>query len=302
MIDLKKLAKRGPRLGVRAHDFGRAPAEELAARIAASGFCCVQLALNKAIAGLHLSAGELTTGLACNIGQAFAQRGVAIEVLGCYINPIHPDLQTRHALLDYFKDHLRFAREFGCGLVALESGSVNADYLPYPANQGNEAFEAMLKSLSELVAVAESSGVSVGLEAVTTHTVSSAQKMRRVVDIIGSRHLKVVFDPVNLLSIENAGEQARVVPEALELLGEDIAVFHAKDFVVENGTFKTVPAGSGRLDYGPVLQFLRPRKPGPAILLEETGVESSVLSAEFLMACENQALDDMDPLNPQDFK
>lgn len=278
----KHFAPGGLRTGVRAHDFGCAPAEELAGRIAARGFSCVQLALNKAIAGLNLHAGELTAELARNIGSAFARQGVGIEVLGCYINPIHPDMQTRRALLDYFKDHLRFAREFGCDLVALESGSVDPDYLPHPANHGDEAFGAMLDSLSELVAEAQSCGVTVGLEAVTAHTVSSAQKMRRVLDIIGSKHLKVVFDPVNLLSIETAVEQARVIPDALQLLGDDIAVFHAKDFVLENGTIKTVSAGRGQLDYTPVLQFIRSRNPGLAILLEESGPETAVPSAEFL--------------------
>ena len=278
----KQLAAGGLRIGVRAHDFGCAPAEELAALIAARGFCCVQLALNKAIAGLNLRAGELTAELARNIGRAFARQGVSIEVLGCYINPIHPDLKTRRALLDYFKDHLRFAREFGCGLVALESGSVDPNYLPHPANHGDEAFDAMLESLSELVAEAESCGVTVGLEAVTAHTVSSAQKMRRVLDMLGSKHLKVVFDPVNLLCAENAGEQACVIPGALELLGNDIAVIHAKDFALESGTLKTVPAGCGQLDYAPVLQFIRSRNPGLAILLEESGPESAVQSAEFL--------------------
>jgi len=271
------------RLGVRAHDFGRATADELAARIAASGFPCVQLALNKAIAGLNLQAGELTADLARNIGGAFARQGVAIEVLGCYVNPIYPDLKIRRTLLDYFKDHLRFAREFGCGLVALESGSVNAEYLPHPVNHGDEAFGAMLNSLSELVAEAERCGVSVGLEAVTAHTVSSAQKMRRVLDIIGSKNLKVVFDPVNLLSRETATEQARVIPEALQLLGDDIAVFHAKDFVLENGALKTVPAGRGQLDYAPVLQFIRSRKPGLGVLLEEAGAEVAGQCAQFLL-------------------
>lgn len=270
------------RLGVRAHDFGRAPAEELAGRIAASGFSCVQLALNKAIAGLDLRAGDLTADLARSVGSAFAQHGVGIEVLGCYINPIYPDLATRRTLLEYFKDHLRFARDFGCGLVALESGSVNPDYLPHPENHGHEAFEAMLQSLSELVAEAEKCGVTVGLEAVTAHTVSSAQKMRRVLDIFCSKHLKVVFDPVNLLSAENADDQARVIPEALQLLGDDIAVFHAKDFILENGAIKTVPAGCGQLDYAPVLEFIRSRKPDSAILLEESEPQNAVQSAEFL--------------------
>ena len=42
------------RVGVRAHDFGKLPADELARRIAATGMSCVQLAVSKAIAGLDL--------------------------------------------------------------------------------------------------------------------------------------------------------------------------------------------------------------------------------------------------------
>lgn len=253
--------KKSLRLGVRAHDFGRLAADELAARIAAKGFSCVQLALNKAIAGLDLRAGDLNAELAWKIAGAFARHGVAIEVLGCYINPIHPDLNTRAALLQYFKDHLRFARDFSCGIVALESGSVNADYSPHPANHGEAAFNAMLGSLSELVAEAEKFGVTVGFEAVTSHTVSNAKKMRRVLDAIGSKNLRVVFDAANLLSPENFREQTRIISEALDLLGDDIAVVHAKDFVFENGALKTVPAGRGQLDFAPILEFVRSRQP-----------------------------------------
>ena len=79
------------RIGVRAHDFGKLPAEELAARISARGLSCVQLALSKAIAGIDLKPGELNPGMAFHIGQAFHRHGLQIAVLGCYINPIHPD-------------------------------------------------------------------------------------------------------------------------------------------------------------------------------------------------------------------
>jgi len=270
------------RLGVRAHDFGRMPAGELAARIAAGGFSCVQLALNKAVAGLDLRAGDLNGELAREIGCAFGLHGVGIEALGCYVNPIHPDLKTRAVLLEFFKDHLRFARDFGCGIVALESGSVNADYSPHPANQGEAAFQAMLASLSELVAAAENFDVVVGLEAVTSHTVSTPQKMRRVLDEIASDNLRVVLDPVNLLSAENFREQSRVVAEALDLFGERVAAVHAKDFALENGALKTVPAGRGRLDYAPVLDFVRTRQPGISVLLEEAGENVAGGCADFL--------------------
>jgi len=270
------------RLGVRAHDFGRMTANDLAARIAAQGFSCVQLALNKAIAGLDLRAGDLNLEIARTICGGFARHGVAIEVLGCYINPIHPDLAVRKTLLQCFKDHLRFAPDFGCGMVALESGSVNADYSPHPANHSDAAFAEMLASLAELVSEAEKFGVTVGFEAVTSHTVSNAQKLRRVLDTIRSNHLKVIFDAANLLSVENFQRQARIIPEALDLLGDNIAVVHAKDFVYENGARRAVPAGRGQLDFAPVLKFIRSQSSGVSVLLEEADETAAPQCVEFL--------------------
>ena len=281
-IQTQRLAPSALRLGVRAHDFGRMPAEELASHIAAHGFCRVQLALNKAVASLNLQAGDLTAELARNIGGAFARHGVSIEVLGCYINPIHPDLATRKKLMQYFKDHLRFARDFGCGIVALESGSVNADYSPHPANQGEPAFQEMVASIGELVVEAEKWGVTVGFEAVYCHTVSTAQKMRRVLDAIGSKNLRVVFDAANLLSPDNFREQSRVVAAALDLLGDDIAVVHAKDFIFENGAMRIVPAGCGQLDFAPILEFVRSKKTAVSVLLEEAGENIAVQCRNFL--------------------
>ena len=176
--------------------------------------------------------------------ERFTSHGVQIAVLGCYVNPIHPDPMTRKSLLGLFKEHLRYARDFGNGLVALETGSVNADYSPHPENHGETAFQQSLASIAELVAEAEKFGVIVGIEAVTSHVVSTPQKMRRMLDTVASNNLQVVFDPVNLLSLENHHEQERVIGESLELFGDRIAIIHAKDFVVENGQFKMYKRGS----------------------------------------------------------
>ena len=270
-------------LGVRAHDFGRQPVQSLAASIAASGFGCVQLALNKAIASLNLGPGDLTPELARDLGQAFRWQGVKIAVLGCYINPLHPDAQTRAGLLQFFGDPLRVARDFGCPLVALESGSLNADYSPHPANHDEPAFQTLLTSLEPLVTLAEELDVCVGLEAVTTHTVSSAQKMRRVLDTLRSRHLQVVLDPVNLLHTGNVSHQQRIVAEAFDLLGPDVAVLHAKDFIADREGLRTVPPGSGQLDYAPVLHWVRSVRPGTPILLEEADASVAPACARYLI-------------------
>lgn len=270
------------RLGVRAHDFGRHPADDLAARIAAKKLNCVQLALNKAIAGLDLKAGDLNAGLAFEIGQAFLRHKIQIAVLGCYINPLHPDPKTLRGLLDWFKDHLRFARDFGCGLVALETGSLHADYSPHADNHSEEAFQTSLRSIGELVAEAEKFGVVVGIEGVASHAVSTPAKMRRMLDSIGSRNLQVVFDPVNFLSFENHRRQQCVVEESLSLFGDRIVVIHAKDFFVAEDSLRTVPAGQGEFDYFPLLHYLMERKPGINVLLEEVSEEVSDGAIEHL--------------------
>lgn len=262
------------RVGVRAHDFGRMPPDELAGRIAAKGLTCVQLALNKAIAGLDLRPGDMNPGLAFDVGQAFLRHGVQIAVLGCYVNPIHPDPAMRRDLLAFFKDHIRYARDFGCGLVGLETGSVNADYSPHPDNQGEAAFQEMLASLSELVAEAERFGVIVGIEAVTSHTVSTPARMRRVLDAIRSNNLQVILDPVNLISVENHLDQDRILRESFDLFGDRVAVIHVKDFTVEGGVYRQVRTGLGQLHTGLLLDLIQRRKPGISLLLEEVDEQS----------------------------
>ena len=130
------------RIGVRPTTSGKLPADELARRIADSGLTCVQLAVNKAIAGADLKPGrgDLNPGLAWHIGEAFSRHRLQIAVLGCYINLSHPDPAARAPLLSYFKEHLRYARDFGCGIVATETGSLNPDWSFHPENRGDRGF------------------------------------------------------------------------------------------------------------------------------------------------------------------
>ena len=277
------------RIGVRAHDFGVLPAGELAAKIAAKHLFCTQLALGKAIAGFNLKPGVLNPGLASEIGGAFHKHGVQIAVLGCYVNPIHPDPATRKSLLDLFKEHLRYARDFGNGLVALETGSVNADYSPHPENHSETAFQQSLASIAELVAEAEHFGVIVGIEAVTSHAVSTPQKMRRMLDAVASSNLQVVFDAVNLLSLDNYQEQERIIGESFELFGDRIAIIHAKDFVVENGQFRFARAGLGKLRHDLVMKFAVQQKPGISILLEDANEQTAQDCQQFLRQVAEQS-------------
>lgn len=262
------------RIGARAHDFGICSADELAARLSAKNLCCAQLALNIAIEGLHLKAGQLNPGLAGEVGQGFQRNGVQIAVLGCYINPIHPDEAVRANLIEFFKDHVRYVRDMGCGLVGLETGTPTPDYSPDPNTGSEENFQAMLRTMEQLVAEAESHGVKVAVEAVTHHTVSTPEKMKRLLDEIQSTNLVVIHDPVNLINAENADDQARMIEEPFQLYGDRIMIIHAKDFSMSDGVYKQIPTGFGQLDYSRLLRLIAETKPGISILLEDSGPDT----------------------------
>jgi L-ribulose-5-phosphate 3-epimerase len=270
------------RLGVRAHDFGKLPVEELAGRIAGKGFSCVQLAPPKAIAGFDTDLGRLSPGFACHVKEAFQRQHLQIAVLGCYINLADPDAGQRQRQLARFKEYLRHARDFGCSVVGTETGSVNPDFSFHPGNRGEEAFQTVLGSVREMVAEAERFGVFVGIEGVERYVISDPPRIRRLIDGIGSNNLQIIFDPVNLLSVENYRRQDAIITESFELFGDKIAILHAKDFVVEGGSLRSVLSGQGMLNYGLLMDLIKARKPYINILMEDTHPETVEDGVRFL--------------------
>jgi sugar phosphate isomerase/epimerase len=285
------------RIGIRAHDFGKLPADELARRIAAKGLSSVQLALNKAIDGLDLKPGDLTPGLAHHVGSAFAANGLQIAVLGCYINLSHPDPAAKAPLLAYFKNHLRYASAFGAAagnIVGTETGSLNPDWSPHPGNPTEEAYKALVPVVAELVAEAEHCGAIFGIEGVASHVLNSPQRIRRLLDDIKSSALQVIFDPVNLLAWDNYTEQDTIIHESFNLFGDRIAIIHAKDFAPDPATKKLLQlrTGAGKngatestgLNYPLLMKYLTQSKPGIAILLEEASEPTAEECIRFIHA------------------
>lgn len=275
-------------LGVRAHDFGKLPAPVLADKIASHGLGGIQLALAKAIDGINSDTGALSPGLAGHLRSTFAKRDIHVAVLGCYVNICHPDAAERAQLIARFKEHLRFARDFGTSIVATETASLNADWSYHPDNGSEGAFNLAVRSVAELVEEAQRFGVFATIEGVSHHVMSTPQRLRRMLDAIKSTNLQILFDPVNLLSADNYKEQERIMKESFDLFGDRIVVIHAKDFVVENGRFRSVPAGhpGGQLDYKLFTDLLKQRKSHIDILLEDTAPDTIAQSVARLRSFE----------------
>ncbi|MGH7995848.1 MAG: sugar phosphate isomerase/epimerase family protein [Opitutaceae bacterium] len=277
------------KLGVRAHDFGRLPVDELALQIARHGFESVQLAPVKALAGVETDAGRLSRGFAASVRDAFRRHRIRIAVLGCYINLGDSDEARRRPQLERFKQYVRFARDFGCSVVGTETGSLNADFSRHSDNSGEEAFQIVLGGVRELVREAETFDVFVGIEAVERHIISTPARLRRLIDEVSSPNLQAIYDPVNLLSATNYEQADWIAADAQSQLGERIRIVHAKDFVVEAGALREVPAGRGRFDYTPILRWIKRCRPEIDVLLENTHPATIAGTASFLRSAYDRA-------------
>lgn len=100
------------------------------------------------------------------------------------------------------------------------------------------------------------------------NVVDSARQARRLMDEIGSPALKVLMDAANIFHRGDLGRMRDHLDEAFELVGQDIALAHAKD-LDHDGDAGGRAAGRGRLDYQHYLALLSSYEFDGAIILHQ---------------------------------
>ena len=269
-------------LGIRMHDTVDLPIDKRISYIKEMGFSCGHLALGKVFHDDFTTVDTLTPGFAMYLKRLFDNNQLDCAVLGCYLNLANPDSAQLDAIIKRYKQHIRFAAVLGCGVVGTETGAPNTMYTFTPECHSEEALHSLITNLRTIVTFAEKMGVIIGIEPVFTHIVNTPERARRVLDEIQSPNLQIIFDPVNLLDISNEAKANEVIEEAIYLLGEDIAVIHIKDYIVENGKICSVGAGMGQMDYTLLMQFIKQRKPYIHATLEETIPQNCLKCKEYI--------------------
>ncbi len=272
-------------IGFRAHDFGSfATVGELAATIGQfQKPSVIQLALKKVIPTAP-AVKQYTPQLIDDVRSALAQQQVGVAVIGCYINPVHPDPEARDAQLSQFETCLRLNKEFGCKVVGTETGSCNPDSSYNPDTFDPKVWDILRSSVDRLLQTAVKEDAIVALEAVSRkNTICSISRMARIMEEFDSPHLRVIYDPVNLvpwLGIPELDGSVRTAPsseaqqafvqEALDAFGEKIVAIHAKDYILDERGWKIgdIPILTGVMDWPMIFRTLRTNGIDVPILLE----------------------------------
>ena len=270
-----------PNFGLRAHDFGTKPSQELATHIASSGAQCVQLALAKALPGDHIFPHTLGTQGLAKISDDFHSNNLQIAVLGCYIDMVTANLADREQSFKRFEEHLEISASMGCNIVGTETGSPELYIQKDPANGRELAFEEAMLGITRLVKAAEKTwpnGVYVGMEPVADfHSLSTINHVDQMIKRLNSPALGIIFDPVNLIPVDGVDSMDTFLDECFAIFGQHIVAIHVKDYVMEDtpaGKRKSAAlvAGLGEMDWvGLFKRLILAGKAEVPILLEEAG-------------------------------
>ena len=243
------------RIGILIGTFSRSTLESTFDAVKSCGLDCVQLSMDRA--GLPAMPEKIDGELADGIRRKAAARGIEIASVQGTFNMSHPEAEHRRAGLRRLRVLASACQRLGTSKIHLCTGTRNRDdmWRRDPDNNSPQAWRDMSACIREAAGIARQEGVVLAFEPEVNNVVDSAKKARRLLDEIGSPHLKVTMDAANLFHAGELPRMAEVLDEAFALLGKDIVLAHAKD-LSHDGDAGHEPAGHGRLDYGRYLSLL----------------------------------------------
>lgn len=240
--------------------------EERLDAVQACGLACVQMSM--VCAGLPEMPDEIPAELPGRIRRAAAARGLGIASVTGTFNMCHPDADQRRAGLRRLRVLAEACAAMGTSAIHICTGTRNPNSMwrPHPDNGSPEAWRDMAACVREAAGIARQAQVVLAFEPEMSNVVDSARKARRLLDEVGSPHLKVTIDPANLFHAGELPRMQEILDEAFALVGKEMVLAHAKD-LDRDGEAGHKPAGQGVLDYDRYLALLRKYEyPGPLLL------------------------------------
>jgi sugar phosphate isomerase/epimerase len=193
-----------------------------------------------------------------SIRAAFERRGLRMAALSATFNAVDPNEELCYEHTRRAMELLRCCRLLGTGVVSLCTGTRDpVDMWHFhPENSSPTTWRDLVHTLEQLPPVTEVEQVVLGIESEVANVVSSAPQARWLLDQIRSPWLKTILDAVNLYWPDKLDKMPTTLEEAVDLLGPDIVMAHAKDITGDKSK-KQQATGTGRLDWATLFRLLK---------------------------------------------
>ena len=223
--------------------------------VAAHGIRHIQL--NTSCMGLSDMPDGLDSAACERARREISARDIEVVSLSATYNMIHPDPAARAQGMRRLEVLASHAAELGTNLLTLCTGTRNPDnmWADHPQNSSPEAWSDLLAAMEQALSLADNHDVRLGIEPEVSNVVSSPAKARQLLDTMRSDRITIVMDGANVFPMGTIHRQREILDEAFDLLGDHIALAHAKD-LSRDGEAGHEAAGTGLLDYDYYLQLL----------------------------------------------
>lgn len=255
--------------------------------VAAHGLRWVQF--DFASAGLPAQPDRIPDETVARVRRATEARGIGIAAVSGTYNMIHPDPRVRAEGLARLRAVAAACHGIGTATITLCTGTrdPHSMWRRHPANDAPEAWQDLLTSLAAALDIAAEHDVTLAFEPEPANVVKNARRGRDLLRQLDNPRLRVVMDPANILAGDRGRPPEAVLDEAFALLGDQIAVAHAKDLSTD-GDF--CAAGTGIVPWDHVVSRLRDVGfTGPLILhsLDEADAPRAISSLRDRIAGEH---------------
>ncbi|MEM7131623.1 MAG: sugar phosphate isomerase/epimerase [Chloroflexota bacterium] len=235
-------------IGIMTGHFPRPTLEETLDAVVSHGIHHVQFGLSSA--GLDNMPDSIDLNLCDTIRKATEAKNVTIAALNGEFNMIHPDMAQRQDGLRRLEILASACGQLGTSIIATCTGTRSSESMwrSHPENDSPEAWQDLSAAMEQALRSVEKYDVTLAFEPEVNNVANTAKKSRRLIDEMQSPNLKIVMDGANIFHEGQLPRMAEILDEAFDLLGEHVAIAHAKD-LDHDGDAGHLAAGQGLLDY-----------------------------------------------------
>lgn len=190
------------------------------------------------------------------IGEVYAQHGLAIYEVASYTSVIDRDEAKRRRNINAIKRRMQQAAILGAPCVATTSGTAN-EPAPHPETRTQASWDLLIAATREILEVTPE-GVSFCMEAWPPTLVYDIPTYQRFFAEIDDPRVGMIFDPANLVTVDTYYQTGHQIEETFDALSDRFVAAHCKDIEWVSGfsqtALKEVVPGRSVLDYGVFLR------------------------------------------------
>jgi sugar phosphate isomerase/epimerase len=240
---------------------------ETAARLRSSGFTGVTVRVLDPLVAERAEF-ERAGKILRDGGVEVAQANPTYEVL------VHPDETLRARGIEALRAACQVATWLGAGTVYVRPGSLNpaGAWTPHPENTSLRTIECLVDSLRRTITAAEEAGIPLAMEGGSTCPIDTPERVRDVIEAVGSPALGFNADPVNFVrSLDELYNMTSLTHRLFDLCGKYVVCAHTKDITYESALpvrLRECPLGEGLCDQVTYLQRFEQSCPQGYFMIE----------------------------------